>query len=81
MVVALSEYIVLELRDGDWRQVRFVQASSSDAAIRDVFNPTNTPVKSGTYVAVPARSWKPRTVTTKQTVRVVLGEPEKEAAA
>lgn len=58
-----TDYIILS-RDNSsyWQQEKTVQARSAEAAVRQLG-------KEGTYVAVPARSWKPVTVTAEtQTV-------------
>src|SRR3990172_9362937 len=53
-----QEYVVLELQEattpaGLWKYVRTIEAASAAAAIRAVAE------GAATYVAVPARSWKP----------------------
>jgi hypothetical protein len=53
---------------GDWREFDFVNAASADAAIRAVAEAKGA----GEFVAVPARSWKPRTVTVEQKTAVRL---------
>lgn len=65
---APTDYIVLSRdtsRDtsGYWTQEKTVQARSAEAAIRQLGT-------EGTYVAVPARSWKP--VTVKAETQTVL---------
>lgn len=59
-----TDYIMLK-RDasGFWTQEKTVQARSAEAAVRQLG-------KEGTYVAVPARSWKP--VTVKAETQTVL---------
>ena len=59
-------YIVLRLADGDWREHGpRQQARSAHAAIRQALDQE----QSGTYVAIPARSFQPVTVTVQtQTV-------------
>jgi hypothetical protein len=70
----MTKYVVLHkhLADGDWTETEHVDASSSDAAIRLVVESAGTEAKIGTYVAVPARSWKGRSVTVETTKRVKL---------
>lgn len=54
-----TEYIVLtQNADGDWVIHETVHAATAQAAIR-------SGQTAGTYVAVPARSWKPVTVKTE----------------
>jgi hypothetical protein len=54
-----------------WLVVNEVQAPGAEFAIREsVFE------RSGTYVAVPARSWKPVTVTTETRTILKLEQPD-----
>lgn len=69
-----TEYKVFVAGEGDaWSQIGedVVTAFSADAAIREVASSRTT---SGTYVAVPARSWQPRTVEVEQTTKVSFKE-------
>jgi hypothetical protein len=66
----MTKYVVLRAiveTDGrsDWATVGTVDASSSDDAIKQK-------AEEGTYVAVPARSWKPRKVAVETKPRVRL---------
>jgi hypothetical protein len=77
--VADTTYIVLR-RDDDgggiavdrWQTDSRVEAVSAEAAIR------KAEPKAGTYVAVPARSWKPVTVRTETTTTIRLDTPTPE---
>lgn len=66
-----TAYVVLVRLEGDgektWRFVENVHASNSDQAIRNA-----AAEREGVYVAVPARSFAPRTVTLKTEKRVQL---------
>lgn len=63
-----TEYVVLTSGDdGLWKVGPAVHARSADEAIRS--GSANIP---GTYIAVPARSWKPVTVTVETVSRVKL---------
>lgn len=72
--MADTTYIVLHMKEEMGEQWSLldpgdaaVEAPNANAAIRKVLS--NRPAYSGTYVAVPARSWKPVTVTAEtQTV-------------
>jgi hypothetical protein len=52
-----------------WAAVDTVAATSADAAIRQVVEKSG---ENGQFVAVPARSWKPRKVTVETKKRTVL---------
>lgn len=64
----MTRYIVLRIlppeETVEWHAL--VSARSPDAAIRQ------TAEESGTYVAVPARSWKPQVVEVEQVARVTV---------
>lgn len=68
IVPALTEYVLLE-RDASsfWSYTTTVEARSAEAAIRSI-------EAAGTYVAVPARSWKPVTVKAETTTVLRLEE-------
>lgn len=80
----LTDYLVLKkLPTGDgsgrpdasWAEVATVQAHGATDAIRKTTkNPKESDLDGGlgTFVAVPARSWKPRTLSVKTETRVVL---------
>jgi hypothetical protein len=73
--MADTTYIVLHLDgDGAWRSYDDVKASSPAAAIRIAVNEA-PPLVATTYVAVPARSWKPVTVTTETRTVLKLEQP------
>jgi hypothetical protein len=55
-----------------WTNVAEVEASGPTSAIKQVAAEAST--AKGTYVAVPARSWKPVTVQAVQTTTIKLGE-------
>jgi hypothetical protein len=64
-----TTYLVLTKDDsGMWMEEDTVEAVSADTAIRAIAGLNN----GGTFVAVPARSWKPRKVTVESTPRVKL---------
>jgi hypothetical protein len=67
----VTKYAVLHKHpaDGDWTEIERVDATSADAAIRAVAAATDG---SGTFVAVPARSWRPKNVTLETKTRTVL---------
>jgi ribulose bisphosphate carboxylase small subunit len=75
--VADTTYIVLRLvspaDEASWDYVRAIDAHNAEDAIRQVA--TNRTETSGTYVAVPARSWKPVQVTAVQTTTLKLEQP------
>jgi hypothetical protein len=68
-----TEYIVLrqDVPDGTWKLDKTVKALSAQAAIRTVVGKP-TEKTNGTYVAVPARSWKPTKVTAKVETKLAL---------
>jgi hypothetical protein len=70
--MADTTYIVLrELDNGhDWEHSWSVDAGSASEAIRKAVT------ESGTYVAVPARSWKPVAVTTETRTILKLEQPD-----
>jgi putative aminopeptidase FrvX len=55
-----------ELKYGWTEFATDIEASSAKRAL------TTFGVEEGTYVAVPARSWKPLTVTVEQTVKLTI---------
>ena len=75
---ALTEYVVLELdgrgvevhSDGSWTEVGRVKAPSALTAIKSIVG-TDENAKSGSYRAVPARSWHAPTVVTVEKKPVV----------
>jgi hypothetical protein len=81
-----ASYVVLQLvtteehdeatqRDGvtqSWRDIGSVPARSAEAAIREVL--AGDSEGSGTYVAIPARSWKPVTVRAETTTTLRIEE-------
>jgi hypothetical protein len=78
--VADTTYIVLRgsgnLVDGNtdlWDEAGTTEATNADAAIRKIV--AARPDPSGTYVAVPQRSWKPVQVTAVQTTTLKLEQP------
>lgn len=71
-----TAYIVLKLDESEglgvlWREGPTIEATSAEAAVRSA---TIQGAADGTYVAVPARSWKPVTVTTETRSVVKLTE-------
>ena len=58
----MTEYVVLEKEEG-WLEYGRVNSRSAQSAIKAVMDhPENQRTGGGTFVAVPARSWKPVTV-------------------
>lgn len=57
-----------------WATVNEVSATSATAAIRAVVAKIAEKDQAGTFVAVPARSWKPVTVNPQTTIRLELTE-------
>lgn len=56
-----------------WTQMGAVEAASGDAAIRAHVREY---ADEGTFVAVPARSWQPQTVTTETKTTVKIGDAQ-----
>jgi len=52
-----------------------IEAASGEAAIRRAVEKLDPEKASGTYVAVPARSWTEQQVVVEQTPRVTLSDP------
>lgn len=60
----MTEYVVLEQRsEGAWHEVASVEASADTQAIREATKKLTAEQRSGTFVAVPVRSFRPRTRT------------------
>jgi hypothetical protein len=73
VTVGEPNYIVLSLDgDGAWRPYDEVAASSGEAAIRKSVK--DVALGTMTFVAVPARSWKPVTVRAQQTTVLKIEE-------
>lgn len=82
-----TEYVVLkkdaaptpitasEFRPTGWNVVQNVSARDAQAAIRAVVGEPVSEGVNGSYVAVPARSWRPVAVEVKVERTLVLGEP------
>ena len=71
-----TTYAVLhEGDDGRWLKVGVIMATSAENAIK------NAVKESGTYVAVPARSWKPMRVEQVQTVQITAADEVEPAPA
>jgi hypothetical protein len=70
-----TTYIVLKHggeAGGSWKALPTgVPASSADEAIRKT---ADSDKQGGTFVAIPARSWKPRSVRVVQTTRLKLDD-------
>lgn len=62
----MTQYVILNSQNGAWHEVGRHQASSPRRAL------TALGVDEGTYVAVPARSWKPLTVKVERTTRLTI---------
>lgn len=69
-------YLVLRKDDvpGDWAVVQSSSAKSAGAAIRDVVGKLGKDQQDGLFVAVPARSWRPVTVSAKTETKLVVTE-------
>jgi hypothetical protein len=77
--VAKTLYVVLRLasKDGCWQPDGLQQqAASAQGAIRQAveLRGENDVDQEGEYVAIPARSWQPVSVTVSQTTVVKLGD-------
>lgn len=73
-----TSYVLLVLSEstGEWMVTNdSVTAKSAEAAIRLHAENTTPGSPDGTYIAVPARSWRPITIQTKTTTTLVFGEP------
>jgi hypothetical protein len=67
-----TDYVILEKTPaGDWREAGGETTQGTDAAIRKHLGDT-VPANGLTLVAVPARSWKPKTMEVEQTTTVRL---------
>lgn len=64
---------VNKLGDTVWREVGKSSARSADAAIREVVGRLAESGRKGTFVAIPARSFKPVTVSEKVERTLVIG--------
>lgn len=70
-----TEYLVLKhVHETGWDTVQSVKASSAPGAIRACVSKLAQADQAGTFVAVPARSWKPIAVKPKTTVQLELTE-------
>lgn len=70
-----TAYLVLKTSpSGDWSVVQEIKASSAPSAIRACVSKLAQVDQAGTFVAVPARSWKPTKVAPKTTVQLELTE-------
>lgn len=67
-----TSYVILSKTVGaDWTKLFSLDAASADAAIKAAASSTDAP-DGLTLVAIPERSWKPRTVTVETAPRVKL---------
>jgi len=72
-----TEYVILkQTGQGDWSDGVTTTARSADQAVRETVSKLAESEQSGTYVAIPARSFKPVTVV-KQTVTTLKIEEAK----
>jgi hypothetical protein len=71
-----TEYLVFKKAGDGWDPVNTITARSADQAIRDVAAKLAEKDQDGTFVAIPARSFKPVTVK-KQTVTTLKLEEAK----
>jgi hypothetical protein len=69
-------YVVLrQAPAGHWNEVKATKtAKSADAAIRQVVGTLNDADQSGTFVAVPSRSWRPVRITPVTTTSLLVEE-------
>jgi hypothetical protein len=74
----VTEYVILRLEQGHWIQLGFVKAASALGAIRHVAEKEKL---AGTFVAAPARSWRPQVVTLEQTTSARLKSQKQEPEA
>lgn len=65
-------YIVFRQEDGAWQQVNTSSEKSAGAAIRGVVAKLAVSDQSGSFVAIPARSWQPVKVTAKTETKLVV---------
>jgi hypothetical protein len=73
----MRDYIVLERQGPDapephqrtWREITRVEAANDQQAIRKATDTRPAAERAGVFVAVPARSFKPRTRATETVVR------------
>lgn len=69
-------YLVLRKDDvpGDWAVVQTSSAKSAAAAVREVVGKLSKDQQDGIFVAIPARSWRPVTVSAKTETKLVVTE-------
>jgi len=59
-----TEYVILKQLDtSGWDRVSKITSRSAEQAVRDVVESLSDGDQGGTFVAIPARSWKPVKVT------------------
>ena len=68
---AQTKYVVLEQLDSKWHLIKKVVARSANAAIREVVGAEGGD-PTGTYVAVPERSWNPVKVSVRTQTHLKL---------
>lgn len=65
----MTNYTIL-LKEGEaWKVVGTKEAASAKAAIRAQLNGKAAGMSTGTFVAVPSRSWEPVTVKVEQALK------------
>lgn len=69
--VVLCDFGKTDSGEKAWGEYARVEATSSDAAIRNAIEPG---AQSGNYVAVPLRSWQPLPVTIEEKPNVAIGK-------
>jgi hypothetical protein len=79
ILVSVTEYVVLRSNsspgsEGRWDRVNVITARSADQAVREVVGKLAEADQSGTFVAIPARSFKPVTVRTQTVTTLKLEE-------
>ncbi len=71
----MTDYVVLHNPAGDWHEIGKYSARSSRAAITAALEVWNgaPDADQGSFVAVPARSWKPEPVTFETKTKIKFG--------
>lgn len=69
---APTEYVVMRLDGGTWREIARVPGRDSYAAVRAAVQKLDEDMLAGTYLAVPVRSWKPVKVTPQVETTLII---------
>lgn len=70
--VVPTSYKILRANGLAWIEVQSVTATSTTAAVRACVSKLAEKDQAGTFVAVPARSWRPVTVQPQTSIRLEL---------